>query len=154
MFSNRLAFAALAVGCMAAAAGGGYLATRQNTVPTPAAAAAPTAAPTPDSTAQAPARPVQETEAVVGDSRPSSAAPAAEPPATKRVDAPRSQERRASASQRSARATQGPPPLDRTWPSGAAAPAPLPSAPVPAAPSAAPADDRQAQEGQRALDPP
>jgi len=38
MFSNRLAFAALAVGCLGAAAGGGYFATRQNTVPTPAAA--------------------------------------------------------------------------------------------------------------------
>ncbi len=40
MVSNRLAFAALAVACIAAAAGGGYLATRQNTVPTPASAQA------------------------------------------------------------------------------------------------------------------
>ena len=38
MLSNRLAFAALAIACIGAAAGGGYLATRQNTVPTPAAA--------------------------------------------------------------------------------------------------------------------
>ena len=38
MLSNRLAFVALAVACIGAAAGGGYLATRQNTVPTPASA--------------------------------------------------------------------------------------------------------------------
>jgi hypothetical protein len=40
MLSNRLAFAALAIACIAAAAGGGYFATRQNTVPTPASAQA------------------------------------------------------------------------------------------------------------------
>ena len=38
MLSNRLAFAALAIACIGAAAGGGYLATRQNTVPAPASA--------------------------------------------------------------------------------------------------------------------
>ena len=38
MFSNRLAFAALATACIAAAAGGGYLASRQNAVPAPVAA--------------------------------------------------------------------------------------------------------------------
>jgi hypothetical protein len=38
MLSNRLAFAALAIACIGAAAGGGYLATRQNAVPTPASA--------------------------------------------------------------------------------------------------------------------
>ena len=36
MVSNRLAFGAVAIACIAAAGGGGYLATRQNTVPTPA----------------------------------------------------------------------------------------------------------------------
>ena len=39
MFSNRLTFAALAVACIAAAGAGGYFASRQNTVPAPAAAA-------------------------------------------------------------------------------------------------------------------
>src|SRR5439155_1491232 len=39
MSSNRLAVAALSVGCLAAAAGGGYFAMRQNTVPTPTSAA-------------------------------------------------------------------------------------------------------------------
>ena len=33
MSSNRLAIAALALACIASAAAGGYLATRQNTVP-------------------------------------------------------------------------------------------------------------------------
>lgn len=48
MLSNRLIFAALAVACIGAAAGGGYLATRQNAVPAPALAQeqpAPVAAP-------------------------------------------------------------------------------------------------------------
>src|SRR4029450_2747087 len=45
LMSNRLALAVLALACMTAAAGGGYLATRQNAVPVPAAAqAAPPAA--------------------------------------------------------------------------------------------------------------
>ncbi len=86
MLSNRLAFAALATACIAAAAGGGYLASRQNAVPAPVAAtSAPAVSPAP--VASGPAeRPVQETEAVVGDaaSKPSSvpqppAAPAVAP---------------------------------------------------------------------------
>src|SRR5437762_10926696 len=73
MMSTRLAFAALGIACIGAAAGGGYLATRQNAVPTPAAAMtqAPsaTAAGTPVAAPVATSadRPVQETEAVVGD---------------------------------------------------------------------------------------
>jgi hypothetical protein len=84
MLSNRLAFAALAIACIGAAAGGGYLATRQNTVPTPASAQvqqdavaavspapAASSAPAPSSarsspTPVAPPQAVQETEAVVG----------------------------------------------------------------------------------------
>ena len=38
MLSNRFAFAVLAAACIAAAAGGGYLASRQNAVPAPASA--------------------------------------------------------------------------------------------------------------------
>ena len=78
MLSNRLAFAALAVACIGAAAGGGYLATRQNTVPTPASAQAqpvPAVAPTPAAatptapvtTAAAPAKALRDTEPVVAD---------------------------------------------------------------------------------------
>jgi hypothetical protein len=73
MLSNKLAFAALAVACIAAAAGGGYLASRQNAVPTPAAAqtqpAATTTSAVPAPTARAATadRPVTETEAIVAD---------------------------------------------------------------------------------------
>src|SRR5881628_3808667 len=63
MSSNRLAFAALGLACIAAAAGGGYLASRQNAVPAPVVASS---APAP-AAALTPERPVQETEAVVGD---------------------------------------------------------------------------------------
>src|SRR5437660_1556706 len=61
MLSNRLPFIALAVACVAAAAGGSYVATRQNLTPVaPAAAVA-----LPGTPAQA-GKPVQETEAVIG----------------------------------------------------------------------------------------
>jgi hypothetical protein len=77
MLSNRLAFAALGIACVAAAAGGGYLASRQNAVPAPVAAISqPALAPTP-SLATTAERPVQETEAVVNDA---ARTPAAAPP--------------------------------------------------------------------------
>jgi len=105
MLSNRLAFVALAIACIGAAAGGGYLASRQNTVPAPASAQAQTTpeattsvAPLLPATASAPAlpAPVQETEGVVGDTAtrtPATAASgsrtaAAATPATKRAEAP------------------------------------------------------------------
>ena len=94
MLSNRLAFAALAIACIGAAAGGGYLATRQNTVPTPASAQvqAPAATPAPAAaltpavqaaaTPTAVAKPVQKTEAVVNIAAPkTSVAKRIEPPA-------------------------------------------------------------------------
>ena len=78
MLSNRLAFAALAVACIGAAAGGGYLATRQNTVPTPASAQAqpvPAVAPIPAAatptapvtTAATSAKALRDTEPVAAD---------------------------------------------------------------------------------------
>jgi len=82
--SNRLAFAVLAVACISAAAGGGFLATRQNAIPVPTAAQsananvpAPTiATPAPSETGPAAAaadKPaVNETEAVIGDKAPNS----------------------------------------------------------------------------------
>jgi hypothetical protein len=97
MLSNRLAFAALAIACMGAAAGGGYLATRQNTVPTPASAqttaqaepqrGAATAAPPREAIAPA-ATPVQETEAIVGDAARRTPETAAKPSVSKTVEAP------------------------------------------------------------------
>src|SRR5437763_1914527 len=75
MLSNRLAFAALAAACIGAAAGGGYLATRQNTVPTPASAQTQPPAVTAPNTASpaaplaaapsAPARAARDAEPVV-----------------------------------------------------------------------------------------
>ena len=54
MFSNRLAFVALSVACIAAAAGGGYLASHQNAVPTPAAAQVAATQPAPTTPRRAP----------------------------------------------------------------------------------------------------
>jgi len=140
MLSNRLAFAALAVACIAAAAGGGYLASRQNTVPAPASAQTaspvPAAAPAPAAPSTAVAaptadRPVQETEAVVGDAKPSKRA--SEPVVGKRAEKSEKNEKPAA---KSARATTQPPPLASTWPSSAASQPPAPAAqtPTPAAP--------------------
>ena len=68
MFSNRLAFAALAAGCIAAAAGGGYLASRQNAVPAPLGSMRRHRPRRSQRSRQPqPERPVQETEALVGD---------------------------------------------------------------------------------------
>jgi hypothetical protein len=167
MLSNRLAFAALAVACIGAAAGGGYLATRQNTVPTPAsaqgqAAATPaTASPAvttapaaaPQAEAIAPAKAVQETEGVIGDA-PRTAAPApkasakpAEPPA------------RASAARKNSPAA---PTVARREPaplvSNNTALPQLPPPPAPAiietAPVAPRPDEHAAQEPARPADPP
>ncbi len=138
MLSNRLAFAALAVACIAAAAGGGYLASRQNAVPTPAAAQtqpAPTSASAP---AAVPARPVQQTEAVVGDRTPISAT-AATPSTTKRAERPRETSKSARASMQSApQVTRPDSAALPSQPPVAVAPPP-PPAPEPVAPKA---DDR------------
>src|ERR1700684_350803 len=86
MLSNRFAFIALAVACVAAAAAGGYLATRQNVKPVTAAAAV--------ASPEAPARggkAVQEPEAVIGDARngqPSSGQTAAAAEAPSEAPAP------------------------------------------------------------------
>jgi type IV secretory pathway VirB10-like protein len=157
MPSNRLAFAALAFACIGAAAGGGYLATRQNTIPTPAAAQTPVTPPVPS-------RPVQETEGTVGDiaSKPPATvtAPKATPAATtaKRAEPQASVARdiRATAARR-----EQPPTLTNTWPSSAASqtPAAPPTPPattdaVAPAPRADDRTDRVTQEPARAPEPP
>ena len=172
MLSNRLSFAALAVACIGAAAGGGYLATRQNVVPAPASAEmmAPAAAPAPALTAEQPpaATPaVQETEAVVGDRPQSVPAPpaASAPKATASRNAvqveraaPRASERRPTPSRTPsgtvARQEQ-PPPLTSSWPSSAASQPPAP--PQPTAPAEAPIahpEERTVQEPPRPIEPP
>jgi hypothetical protein len=150
MSSNRLAFAALGIACLGAAAGGGYLAMRQNTVPTPAAAQGQQAA-DPAATAPAASRPVQETEGIVATTKP--AAPVTKSaPATKKADAAVR-----SASVRDTHAPiarqQQPPPLTSTWPSSASSQPPAPVAlPAPVEqPAPAPLPP---QEPARAPEPP
>ena len=164
MFSNRAAFAALALACLAAAAGGGYLATRQSAEPIapPAATASEQLSPA--------AQPVQETEATVGDPAPSAQpAPAAPAPvaqvATTRAAAPTSTRSaapvRPTARERStptapARDRQ-PPALERTWPSSAtqgASSAPQASPSPVDTPAPAPVEERAAAEPVRAPEPP
>jgi hypothetical protein len=182
MLSNRLAFVALGIGCLAAAAGGGYVASRQNAVPVPASAAAtvtnPAASVAPATTPERPAVPVQETEAVVGDTASKSAsapAPSADTPRSRReathdrewapvrpTDAPRRNRSAKSAQTAQTQATTTPP-LERTWPSGATAQQSAPGAP-PVQPAGASGEattprpvvdgDRAAQEAPRAPEPP
>jgi len=158
--SNRFAFAALAAACIAAAAGGGFLASRQNAVPTPAAAQVPPPAQTaPTAAPAASAVPVQETEAVVGDTTSkSSASPSAESvkaPAPRRPEPPArsasTRENRTATTPASARHEQ-PPALTSTWPSSAAQQPPA-AAPTPE-PTPTRVDDRAAQEPARTPEPP
>jgi type IV secretory pathway VirB10-like protein len=160
MLSNRLPFVALAVACMAAAAGGGYLATRQNTVPAPVAASVPVPAittPASGSTTTAPppapAKVVQETGAVVAEAPiatvpapKATAAKPATPPA--RVNPPRDSH---TATAKIARQEQGP-----AIPSSAAAQAPAPPAPVivESAPPSPRPEEHVAPEPVRQIEPP
>ncbi|MBZ5557353.1 MAG: hypothetical protein LAO77_08785 [Acidobacteriia bacterium] len=154
MLSNRLAFAALGVACIAAAAGGGYLASRQNAAPS-SAAVQPGAAPAPATPA---AQPVQETEAVVGAAKaepaPAPVAPKPAAPVARRAEPP------TRAAARDARATtarnEPPPALTSTWPNGAATSAPTtPATPPPVeAPPPARVEERPAPEPPRPPEPP
>ena len=161
MLSNRLAFAALAVACIGAAAGGGYLATRQNTVPAPMSAqsqpaVAPQAAPALAApTAAAPAKPVQETEAVVGDASSRAVAPVAKSNAAKPAEpqmrapvAPRDNHPAGTVAHHQQPAT--------ALPNMAAPQTPMPAAPAPVevAPPAPRVEERTAPEPVRAPEPP
>ena len=143
MNPNRLlAFAALGLTCVAAAAGGGYLASRQNATSEPTAAASTSAAPEE-------ARPaVQETEALISEIKPATeAAPLASaeavgaPPPERRPAPPaRSAPRPARRAEATTARSSEPPPLERTWPSSAASPAdPPPSQSSAAEPAPEPA---------------
>jgi len=170
MFSNRLAVAVLGVACITAAAGGGYFAARQNTVPTPAAAQGQTAeAPlTPVADASA-SRPVQETEALVGDAvkpAPEPAPVAAPPPppvasrSTRPAEAlppPAPPARRATAQtptrERTTATRRDPAPLSSTWPSSASSQPPSSASSLPDS-NAAPRTEERTQEPARAPEPP
>ena len=127
MFSNRLAIAGLAAACIVAAGAGGYLASRQHaTTPVAVSAAAPTSAIDTAAPGAPVQRPVQETEAVVGDAPakpvPSAAAMVTHAPVastTKRSEAPASARTRASKAASAPAAAAAPPPLAQTWPSSA-----------------------------------
>jgi type IV secretory pathway VirB10-like protein len=168
MSSNRLAIAALALACIASAAAGGYLATRQNTVPTPAAAMTTTptapAAETPAATpagapvAAVPERPVQETEAVVSEpAKKSTAATAKQTVVSKRAEPPANAARQTvGATPATARRDQ-PPPLTSTWPASASSQPPAGPAPPSTEPASSPRADEArvvAQDPQRAPEPP
>jgi hypothetical protein len=158
MVSNRLALAGLGLACVLAAAGGGYIAARQNAGVVPAQASP---APT-DQAAESPAtRAVEATEAVVSEPTPP-ARPEPErqprPQPSRADDSPRRAEPPAVARNRSAEPQRPLPPIERTWPSGAAsdpvpAPPPLPAETtagtgvlVGGAADAAPIDTGQAPE--------
>jgi type IV secretory pathway VirB10-like protein len=153
MVSNRLAFAAVGLACVAAAAGGSYLASRQNVGEVAAPAAQAAAAPS-DS-----AKAVQETEAVVGDApkpAPAAVTPAPDPqhatPA-KRTE-PRTATRAPKPDQQTARhnAPQ-PPPLERSWPSSSSSPA-TPSSPPAGNETTSTHVDEHPAEPARAPEPP
>jgi hypothetical protein len=159
MFSNRLAFAALAVACVAAAAGGGYLATRQSA---PAAEPAPSAVEAaPQAAAKTAAQPVEETEAVVGGTMPAPKPAAGKETASRvpptpagarqvsREPAPRTRPRAPSdnGSAREIANTQAP-----AGPSNAAPPAPVVSAPIESSPATVEAEPRPLEP--RAPEPP
>jgi type IV secretory pathway VirB10-like protein len=159
MFSNRLAFTALAVACVTAAAGGAFMATRQN-----GATEKPAAIEMPAAPVEASAKPVQETEAVVSPAPPEAVSPAPVPaPAKPAAAAPRKREE----VRQPAKATSKPadtttarntqlPTLDRGWPSTPAQ-TQTPNAPtVDQAPSmpATPVEDHQVSEPPRAPEPP
>ena len=176
MPSNRLAFAALAIACIGAAAGGGYLASKQNAVPAPASAqiqkplaeAPPpttTAAPSiAAQTAERPAQPVQETEGVIADRTPASSAGSVstrtvvarrvEPPVRTGAPGPA----QATRESRPVARQEQPPTLTSSWPSSASTQAPTVSSnPTPAnadntTPSPRP-EERTGQEAARAPEP-
>lgn len=156
MFSNRLTFAALAAACIAAAGVGGYFASRQNTVPTPASAAE---APLSTADTTAADHPVQETEAVIGDSAPAAsgavqAAPSTAPAASARAS-------RGTSARASAPAERASTPVNRARPTTAASSAtPAPAAPAPSTTplpettTASTVDDRPSFESSRPAEPP
>lgn len=155
--SNRLAFAVLGVACIAAAAGGGYLASRQNT-------AQPLSVQAPAATAAAPApsaQPVQETEALVAAkapaAQPASSTPAPKPDVTAaRKPEPPARQNAARDSKTTTARPEPPPVLTSTWPSGAVATATPPVLPAPAidAPPVPHADEHATPEPPPAPQPP
>ena len=160
MLSNRAAFALLAVACVTAAGGGAYLATRLSvTSPEPQAVSVSAEAPAPS------AKPVQETEAVIGDAKRLEPAPlAATSSAARARKRDEVRETSSPAAPRAARQAESTnahnsqlPTLERSWPSGnASAPPSSPTPPAAAEPPApvTPVEERTAPEPPGASEPP
>ena len=156
MPSNRLTFVALAAACVAAAGVGGYVASRQNTVPAPAAAATPATSSAPIASTD---RPVQETEAVVGDTAARTAAASSASSSSAAASVKRAEPARSAASTMKpsmVMARQQAPALASPATAAAPAQAPLPAPVAPDASAAQKMDDRTpaAQEPPRAPEPP
>ena len=130
MNSNRLALAALIIACVAAGAGGGYLATRQTL---PGASAASADASSVGSDAAPTATPVKEAEAPTV--APASVPKPVEPPtATHETAAPRRSVVRPAPSAQTSGARADQSSVDRPAPGNdAVSPSPAPSAPIDAA---------------------
>ena len=154
MFSKPLAFVLLALGCLTAAAGGAYVATRHNlsdasarTAGSPAALAAPVAS---QASTAAP-RTVAETEAPVSRTKPDVATPAAAERSASRSgsrpsDAPRIVEKPKAAAAPAETVAAARPPARTVPMTNPGAPAPAPeSTPPQAAPVPAPAPSKPAE---------
>ena len=166
MLSNRLAFAALAIACIGAAAGGGYLASRQTTVPMPASAQAQPSAATPApaslssaagmtaATPAAPAKAVRETEALVSNS--AQAASTSKASVAKRLEPAARNTARENRPATSVARQETTPALANSWPGSAAAQPPSPFAPpsADASPAATRQEERVAPEPAHAPEPP
>jgi len=158
MFSNRLTFAALAAACITAAGVGGYFASRQNTVPTPASAAE---APLSTTDTTAVDHPVQETEAVIGDAAPATSGAAQAAPSPARAVTPRTESSRSTSARATAPSERAPAPVNRARPTTAAsATTSAPAAPaasattLPETTTASTVDDRPSFEASRPAEPP
>jgi hypothetical protein len=141
MFSRPLAFLLLALGCVTAAAGGAYMATRQNATETvPAAraeAAVPAGSPATGTPTAAAAQPVAETEAPVTSPKLAERPAEAEKPV--RVTPPPAKPREKAAPKRPtpvSRSARRETQVDRTVPFGNGTPASQPqAAPAPVTPA-------------------
>jgi hypothetical protein len=140
---NKLVFGGLALGCMAAAAGGGYLAARQTAPQAEAVVAAPAIAGAAEATS-APAKPVTESEGVIAPETATTAPVATPPVVTERVATPSRRESAArptpapAPARTSARTTTAAPratsrPAPTTAPRDEARTSPEPAASAPAA---------------------
>ena len=151
--NSRSLAALLVAGCLTAAAGGAYVAVRQNAASQPAIAIAVPAAAAPE--AAAAPQPVSETEALVGRApaapAPAEPAPTAEArtrpsaPASAPLELERAEPRRSATTARAEPVSEARPPRRRA--AAVSSPQPAPRTPASPAASSMPLPDRAAAEG-------